>query len=126
MIKCFLLIHRAPHLSLDEFICRWAGRHAELAVNASGFMGMKRYVQNHGRTHPISQEFQTARGCLLGNYDGIAEAWFASFEEMARVAGTAPADVMRTILQDEGEIFDLPKCVLWFAEEHEYLPFTST
>ena len=33
MIKCFLLLHRAPHLTREEFANYWKNRHSRLAID---------------------------------------------------------------------------------------------
>ena len=54
MIKCFFMIHRAPHLSFDEFAQYWSGVHARLAIASAPQMRMRRYVQYHHREDDIA------------------------------------------------------------------------
>lgn len=124
MIKCVFLVYRAPHLSFEEFADYWSNVHAKLAIKVAPTMRMRRYVQNHRRDHATAGAFQQARGCLVGDFDGMAEAWFDSFEDMAAAGGETPAEVGAAILTDEGRFVDLKRSVIWFAEERPYFPIT--
>ena len=78
---------------------------------------MRRYAQNHRREHAIAEAFQQSRGCLVGDYDGVAEAWWGSFEDMAAAAGETPAELGAAILQDERRFVDFTRSIIWFGEK---------
>jgi hypothetical protein len=120
MIKCLFLIYRAPHLSAEQFTHYWSMVHARLAVEVAPAMRMRRYVQNHRRDHAIAVAFQDSRQCHMGDYDGVAEAWWDSFEDMMAAAGSTPAEVAAAVLADEGRFIDLKRSVIWFGEEKAF------
>jgi hypothetical protein len=122
MIKCLLLVHRAKHLTAEEFSDYWARVHSRLAVEAAPVLRMRRYVQNHRRDHPVGAAFRDSRGCVMGDFDGVAEAWWDSFEEMAAAAGDTPPELAAAILQDEGRFVDLARSIIWFGEERQFWP----
>lgn len=122
MIKCMFFLYRLPHLSPDEFYEYWSGVHSRLAIETATTMRMRRYVQNHRRRHPIGEAFQSSRGCAAADFDGVAEAWWDSFEVMAEAAGSTPPEVGAAILQDEGRFVDMKRSLIWFAEEKQFWP----
>jgi hypothetical protein len=115
MIKCMLLMRRAPHLSHEDFIAHWAGRHADLALSHAD--GVVRYAQNHARSHPIVQATAEVRGCAIGDYDGVAEAWYESFEALIEAGAHLPEGFAEAVLADEREFIDLARSTIWFGEE---------
>jgi hypothetical protein len=125
MIKCIFLLHRAPQLSFDEFSNYWANVHSRLAVSSAPQMRMRRYVQNHRRDHQLVEGFRASRGCIMGEFDGAAEAWWDSFDDMAAAAGETPAQLAAAILQDEARFVDLQRSVIWFGEEKPYWPVST-
>jgi uncharacterized protein (TIGR02118 family) len=84
---------RKPGMSREEFAAYWLGPHAEKARKVPG---IARYVINlapdlsgSGREMP---------------YDGFAEAWFATEQDM-RASARSPE--LRAVLDDEPNLFDL-------------------
>lgn len=84
---------RKPGMSREEFAAYWLGPHAEKGRRVPG---VARYVVNiapdlsgSGREMP---------------YDGFAESWFASDEDMRR-AGRS--EELKVVLADEPNLFDL-------------------
>ena len=122
MIKCLMLVRRAPHLSREQFIEYWSQVHSRLAIEAAPRMRMRRYVQNHRADHEIGVAMQQGRQCLAGDFDGVAEAWWDSFEDMAAAAADTPAELAERILADEARFVDLRNSVIWFGTEHEFWP----
>ena len=122
MIKCMLMVYRAPHLSQAEFVEYWSTQHARLAVASAPAMRMRRYVQNHARGHAMADALLESRGARRGDFDGVAEVWWESFEDIAMAAGETPAEVAAAILQDEQRFVDLPRSILWFGEEKQFWP----
>jgi hypothetical protein len=93
-----------------------------MAIETAPMMGMKRYVQNHHAEHEIGELFRSSRGVTLGDFDGIAEAWWDSFDEMAEAAGRTPEDVGAAILADERRFIDMERSIIWFGEEKPFWP----
>lgn len=71
MIKMVAFVKKLPHLTREEFIQRWVHEHTEL----SKILGMKGYRIN------IALEPQPLEN--LPPYDGTAEIWWESVEQMS-------------------------------------------
>jgi hypothetical protein len=117
MIKVFLMLRRQPHLSRSEFIDYWYGQHRLLARQAAGAMQMRRYVQNHPAVHPVADALRAGRGAREADFDGIAEAWWDSFEQLAAL-GNAADQVAASLMEDERRFVDLARSEMFVAEEH--------
>ena len=50
-------------------------------------------------------------------YDGVAQLWWDSLEDMARAEPKAAAEAGRLLLEDERKFIDLPNSPLWWGEE---------
>jgi len=120
MIKCLLLLRRKAGLSREEFSNYWSTEHSKMAVATAPATRLKRYVQNHARTHAIAEMFRDSRGCILGDFDGVAEAWWDDFDDMAKAS--VPEDILAAILKDERHFIDLERSIIWFGEEKQFWP----
>ncbi len=119
MIKLVFCLRRKPGLSLPEFQDYWLNKHAPLVASHAGTLRIKRYVQTHTMDDPATQQaVARLRGAPL-NYDGVAELWWESREEMAAgVATPEGRDAATALLEDERKFIDHANSPLWLAEEH--------
>jgi uncharacterized protein (TIGR02118 family) len=118
VIKLVYCLRRLPELSLEEFQRYWRENHAPLVARYAETLNIRRYVQLHTRDHPVNQALRASRPGPEP-YDGIAELWWDSIEEMA--AGTAtPAgrEAARELLADEKRFIDISQSPIWIAEEN--------
>ena len=115
MIKLTFCLVRLPHLSRDEFQRYWFETHAPLVASVKDTLRIRRYVQLHSLPAEVSQDLRAARQGPEG-FDGVAQLWWDSFEDMA-TADPAAADAGRRLLEDERKFIDLPKSPLWWGEE---------
>lgn len=122
MIKCCFLIYRRADLSREAFEHYWANVHSRMAIETAPAMGMVRYVQNHARHHPLADAFQAMRGSRMGDFDGMAEAWWDSWEALEAAAGSMPQAVSEAILGDEAKFIDLERSTIFFSEEKTFWP----
>jgi uncharacterized protein (TIGR02118 family) len=100
-VKLIALLKANPGLSRDEFAQRWVEGHAPLTLRFKNLNGY--------RINVAIEEYQELEGELP--YDGTAELWWDSLEEMQEAfasdeAGTAVADadtftVVRTHIYTE-------------------------
>jgi uncharacterized protein (TIGR02118 family) len=117
MIKLTFVLTRLPHLSREAFQTYWFETHAPLVASVREPLRIRRYVQMHSLPPEVSADLRGARGGPEG-YDGVAQLWWDSFEDMARSAGDpAAAEAGRRLLEDERRFIDLPKSPLWWGEE---------
>jgi uncharacterized protein (TIGR02118 family) len=118
VIKLIFAVHRLPHLSRDEFQKYWREEHAALAKKHALTLRIRHYVQVHTIDHPINQALRDSRGGPEP-YDGVAELWWDSLEELAQ-AMTTPEGIEagQALLEDEKRFIDLSRSPLWVAQEH--------
>jgi uncharacterized protein (TIGR02118 family) len=118
MIKLVYCLRRLPHLSLQEFQRYWLQEHGPLVRSRAGALRIKRYVQVHTLDHPLNEAIRRSRDAAEP-YDGVAELWWESAEEMAAATATPEGrDAARELLEDERSFIDFGRSSLWIAEEH--------
>ncbi|MFN3524412.1 MAG: EthD domain-containing protein [Phenylobacterium sp.] len=115
MIKLTFALVRLPHLSRQEFQDYWFDTHAPLVASVRETLRIRRYVQMHSLPEDISEPIRQSRGAPPP-YDGVAQLWWDSLEDMA---STDPAarEAGRLLLEDEKRFIDHAKSPLWFGEE---------
>ena len=117
MITLVFCLTRAPHLSREEFQRYWRESHAPLVRAAAPALRIKRYVQTHTLTSPVNDALRRGRGGPEA-YDGVAELWWDSLEDMTAAAATPEGRTAgRTLLEDERRFIDLARSPLWLAQE---------
>ncbi len=114
MIKLTFALVRLPHLSRDEFQSYWFEKHAPLVASVKDVLRIRRYVQLHSLPADVSEPLRATRAGPEG-YDGVAQLWWDSFEDMARSPEAAEAGAL--LLEDEKTFIDLPKSPLWWGKE---------
>ena len=118
MIKVLFGIRKRADLSHDEFWHRWHVGHAKLAREVSGAIGMRKYIQSLGVHPEMSQVFANDRGAPPP-FDGVAEAWFDSYEALQEsMKSPAAANGFKRLLEDELNFLDVSKCVFTLTKEH--------
>ena len=116
MIKLTFCLVRLPRLSRDEFQRYWFEKHAPLVASVRETLRIRRYIQLHSLPLDVSESLRASRMGPEG-FDGVAQLWWDSFEDMARSDPAAAADAGRLLLEDERKFIDLPKSPLWWGEE---------
>ena len=119
MIKLTFAVRRLPHMSLSEFQHYWRENHGPLVRERAEALRIKRYVQVHRLDSPVNDAMRASRDAGEP-YDGVAELWWESIEEM--VAATSSAEgrqAGRELLEDERKFIDLQRSALWLGEEYE-------
>ena len=117
MIKLTFCLVRLPTLSRTEFQSYWLGKHAPLVKSVSAVLGIRRYVQLHSADPTLSIDLRQSRGGPE-QYDGVAQLWWDSFEDLAeRLAKPDAIEAGRLLLEDERKFIDLPNSPLWWGEE---------
>jgi uncharacterized protein (TIGR02118 family) len=115
MIKLTFALVRLPHLSREAFQRYWFETHAPLVASVKDVLRIRRYVQLHSLPPEVSASLRTARAGPEG-FDGVAQLWWDSFEDMA-TADPKAAEAGALLLEDERKFIDLPKSPLWWGEE---------
>lgn len=120
MIKLVFCLHRLPSLSREEFQFYWRETHAPLVKSVAATLRIRRYVQLHSlpANDATNQMLLASRGGPEG-YDGIAELWWDTPEDL--LAASATDEGRRAsiaLLEDERRFIDLRRSPLWIAREN--------
>ena len=127
MIKLTFCLRRLPHLTHEQFHDYWLNHHGPLVRSVMKDIREKRYVQTHALGEPaLSAGLQAARRAPEP-FDGIAELYWESREELA-AGGADPAGrrAGALLLEDERTFIDLANSPLWYNEEHEIIGLEET
>jgi uncharacterized protein (TIGR02118 family) len=118
MVKLTFCLRRLPHLTREEFQRYWRDTPGPLVRAAAPALRVRRYVQSHALEHPLNVSLRGGRGAPEP-YDGVAELWWDSVEDLA-AAGATPEgrEAGRRLLEDERRFIDLARSPLWVSEEH--------
>jgi len=122
MIKLVFALRRRPELTLEEFQTYWRETHAPLVAERAEVLKIRRYVQVHTRDLAgLHGAFRRRNGGAPEPYDGVAELWFDSIDDLG---GDDPAarKAQQELLEDEANFIDLPNSPMWIADEQEVLP----
>ena len=121
MIKLTFCVKRRPDITKEEFDRYWYEHHAKLVKKNASALKIKRYVQVPVLDRPSAQEsIRKSRGAMSLEFDGIAELWWESFEDL--VAGGKSKEGRKAsleLLEDEKKFIDLSKSMIWYGEERE-------
>lgn len=118
MIKLVFSLRRREEMTREEFQRYWREQHAPLVERHAEALHIRRYVQVHARDTPLDEAVAGARGSESSFYDGVAELWWDSVEElMAAFSSDAGRAAGQALLEDEQRFIDLPRSPLWLGEE---------
>ncbi len=118
MIKLVFTLRRRDGLSREEFQRYWREQHAPLVKRHADTLRIRRYVQTHAGDTDLDALLATSRGSEPGFYDGVAELWWDSVEDLVAAYSTEAGQVAGgELLEDEQRFIDLPRSPLWLGEE---------
>ena len=119
MIKLVFSLRRRPEMTREEFQAYWRDQHAPLVSRHAGALRLRRYVQTHARSSDVAAAQSAARGSEPDVYDGQAELWWDSLDDViAAVSTPAGQQAAVELLEDERRFIDLAQSPLWFGEEN--------
>lgn len=122
MIKLVFCLRRKPGMTPAEFRNYWLNQHAPLVRTHTAVLRIRRYVQTHTLDDPAAQGVLAASRGAPQHYDGVAELWFESREDMALGVATPEGRAAATaLLEDERRFIDHANSPVWIAEEHEII-----
>lgn len=119
MIKIVFCLRRRPDLSREEFQHYWLGNHAAIVREHGPTLRVRRYTQSHTFHDSRIASALSARGSEIDAYDGVAELWWDSVEDIVEAGSTKEGRAAgRAMFQDEGNFIDLANSPIFYAEEH--------
>ena len=117
MIKLVFCLARLPHLSRQEFLDYWLNTHGPMVREHAAAMNVRRYVQHHTLDDGLNEALRAVRGAPQA-FDGVAELWWDSKEELERAFTTPEGRAAgKTLLEDEKKFIDHARSPLWIGEE---------
>ena len=92
MIKLIMLVKRKKTLSYEEFDNYWHWHHAALINSQKEALGILHYVQNVPlQDKKPGNAMRDSRGAPIFDFDGMAEIWWRSKEEMQNIRASTEA-----------------------------------
>lgn len=120
MIKLIMCLSRHPELSRRQFQDYWLHQHGPLFQKFADAYKAKRYVQDHTVDTPLNDNIRASRG-MAQEYDGVAEVWFESEEELIAAMSSAEGQKLSAILlEDEAKFLDHARSTAFITEEHVF------
>jgi len=117
MIKLTFALVRLPHLTREQFQDYWLNTHGPLVASVRDVLRIRRYVQLHSFDEALSTGIRASRDAPP-QFDGVAQLWYDSLEDLAALADDPAARAAgRLLLEDEKTFIALPKSPLWWGEE---------
>lgn len=119
MIKLVFTIRRREGMTRDEFQRYWRNEHARLVEDHAEALRIRRYVQTHARDTDADDALAAARGSEPRRYDGVAELWWDSVEDLLEASSSEEGQAAaNALLEDERRFIDLPSSPIWLGEEN--------
>jgi len=117
MIRLNYFLRRLPNLSLEAFQEYWLEKHAVLLTKHASALRVRRYVQAHALPDdPLGEMMQQIYGTGGEPYDGVAELWWKSPQDLAEALGTSEGQQgAAELLEDERRFVDFSRSSLWFG-----------
>ncbi|MEE4350889.1 MAG: EthD domain-containing protein [Pacificimonas sp.] len=115
MLKITYCLTRRPEMSRSEFQAYWRETHAPLVAAARGPLNIARYVQMH--TGAVPDGVASGRpGMPDDEYDGVAELWWRSLEDLQAADATEEGQRHGMILaEDEAQFIDFSRSRLFWG-----------
>ena len=121
MIKLVFVIRRREDVAPDEFHRYWLEEHGPLARGLVEQLACRRYVQSHTVAPELNTQLAATRDTAEA-FDGLAELWWDSLEDLASTfASEAGQEAARTLMEDEAKFIDFGRSSLFLTDEHEIL-----
>ena len=125
MIKLVFVIRRRDDTAPEEFHRYWLEEHGPLARSLVEPLAARRYVQSHTVAPELNAQLAATRDTGEA-YDGLAELWWDSLEDLVSAfTSEAGQEAGRTLIEDEAKFIDFGRSSLFLTEEHVILDHGS-
>ncbi|MEM7229796.1 MAG: EthD domain-containing protein [Planctomycetota bacterium] len=119
VIKLVMCLRRHPDMTREQFQDYWLNSHGPFFMKNVDTMRATRYVQSHTITSPVNDAFRSSRD-MIQEYDGVAEVWFESEEDMISAMSTPEGESLAAaLLADETNFLDHANCSAFIVRETE-------
>ena len=119
MIKFVMCITRHQDMSREEFMDYWMNKHGPFFMQNAAAMRAKKYVQSQTIDTPLNEGLRSSRG-MQPEYDGVAEVWFESEEDLMEAMNSPEGQKLSAaLLEDEGNFIDHSQSSAFIVKEHE-------
>jgi len=106
-------------MTREDFKDYWMNQHGPFFMENAEAMRAKKYVQSLTIDTPLNEGLRSSRG-MQPEYDGVAEVWFESEEELIEGMSSPEGQKLgAALLEDEGNFIDHSKSSAFIVEEHE-------
>ena len=119
MIKFVMCLRRHPDMTREQFQDYWSNKHGPFFMKNADTMRAKKYVQSLTVDTPLNEGLKNSRG-MLPAYDGVAEVWFESEEDLMEAMSSPEGQKLSAaLLEDEGNFIDHAQSSAFIVKEHE-------
>ncbi|MDH3232941.1 MAG: EthD domain-containing protein [Alphaproteobacteria bacterium] len=119
MLKIVFCLRRRAGMSLEDFDAYWRETHAPLVAGYKDVLRIDRYVQSTRTDSKLAEIAAAVRGAPEP-YDGVAELWYASWEDLDAGFSTEEGRAAgRALIEDERQFIDLANSPIFFTTERE-------
>ncbi|SDI69639.1 EthD domain-containing protein [Alteribacillus bidgolensis] len=120
MLKTTFCVKKLSHLSRQEFNQYWHETHAPLVHKHALALRIKKYTQI-----PVLED--SPRGAVSVSFDGVAELWWESLEDLKESRrGSEGKKAAKELLEEERRFIYLSNSSLWYGEEHEKFSYLDS
>ena len=106
-------------MSSEQFKDYWMNKHGPFFMKNADAMRAKKYVQSLTIDTPLNEGLRSSRG-MRPEYDGVAEVWFESEEDLMEGMSSPEGQKLgAALLEDEGNFIDHSKSCAFLVNEHE-------
>jgi len=117
MVKLSFCMRKLPSLTRQQFQDYWHETHALLVTSHAEALGIRKYIQVHTRESEVNELLRASREAPEP-YDGVAELWWDSLEQMEEILATAEGQAAAAeLLEDEKRFIGHRSSPIFLAEE---------
>lgn len=117
MIRLEFVLKKRDDIESEKFYEYWLNNHGPLVAKHQKALKVQKYIQLHTVDDELNHIFSDQRGSM-GPYDGVAELWWNSREELvAALQSPEGQSAAGELLEDEKVFIEHAKSPLWVAYE---------
>ncbi|HIF09942.1 MAG TPA: EthD family reductase [Sneathiellales bacterium] len=118
MMKLTALLPRRPDMTRTQFFDYWHTTHAAIALEHQKALRFVKYVQTHIGYDELNDIMRSDRNCKPP-FDGVAQLWWESYEDMAAgIESPEAQEAFRILQEDEFKFIDVPNMAIWMGDDH--------